>query len=94
MQEIGSISDAWCNDYFDAVFRHADWTSQRSKGYCIDVLFDNAIRWMEIATDSWPTILLLLANERCIMVRNGPYRSEGKRSQNNFRSYQLEKLDI
>ncbi len=26
---------------------HADGTSQRSKGYCIDVLFDNAIRWME-----------------------------------------------
>ncbi len=47
MQEIGSISDAWCNDYFDAVLRHADGTSQRSKGYCIDVLFDNAIHWME-----------------------------------------------
>lgn len=47
MQEIGSISDAWCNDYFDGVFRHADGTSQRSKGYCVDVLFDNAIRWIE-----------------------------------------------
>ncbi|MFO0945585.1 MAG: arylsulfatase [Planctomycetota bacterium] len=46
LQEIGSFSDHWCNDYFDPVFRLGRGRTQRFIGYCTDIFFDEAIRWM------------------------------------------------
>jgi arylsulfatase len=45
LQEIGSISDHWCNDYFDPVLRHRD-ISRPMPGYCTDIFFEQAIGWM------------------------------------------------
>lgn len=46
LQEIGSFSDHWCNDYFDPVLRLSGGISERFSGYCTDIFFDQAIQWM------------------------------------------------
>jgi len=43
---IPSAPDYWCNDYFDTHFRLEDGTIRQFKGYCTDVLFDEAMAWM------------------------------------------------
>ncbi|MBX3420397.1 MAG: arylsulfatase [Pirellulaceae bacterium] len=46
LQEIGSIADYWCNDYFDPTLRtHTDQLQQFS-GYCSDIFFEQAMSWM------------------------------------------------
>lgn len=46
LQEIGSFSDYWCNDYFDPVLRLSRSQTKKFSGYCTDIFFDEAIRWM------------------------------------------------
>ena len=43
---ISAPPDHWNNDYFDPFFRQADGTVKQFKGYCTDVLFDQAMQWM------------------------------------------------
>ncbi len=43
--EIGSAADYWDNDYFDDHYRH-NGAMQQYEGYCTDVFFDEAMRWM------------------------------------------------
>jgi arylsulfatase len=43
---IGSASDAWNSDYFDDRYRHKD-RLESYKGYCTDVFFNEASRWIE-----------------------------------------------
>ncbi|NBR70079.1 MAG: hypothetical protein EBT69_07895 [Verrucomicrobia bacterium] len=44
---IGQVEDYWGNDNFNTWFRDSkdDW--HQTKGYCTDVLFDTAMRWIE-----------------------------------------------
>ncbi|MDX1980857.1 MAG: sulfatase-like hydrolase/transferase [Bryobacteraceae bacterium] len=42
---IGSTSDAWDNDYFNDRYRR-NGRLERYKGYCTDVFFDEAMKWM------------------------------------------------
>ena len=44
---IGQTPDYWGNTYFDPVLRH-NGTWQKSAGYCTDVFFDAAIRFIEV----------------------------------------------
>lgn len=46
LQEIGSIADYWCNDYFDPVLNH-NGSNQRTTGYCTDIFFDHAMKWIQ-----------------------------------------------
>ncbi len=43
---VSSAPDFWNNDYFDPRFRLEDGTVRPFKGYCTDVLFDEAMAWM------------------------------------------------
>ncbi len=43
---IGQSDDYWANDYFDPWFRGADGVPRQFKGYCNDILFDEAMGWM------------------------------------------------
>lgn len=52
LQEIGSLSDHWCNDYFDPVLRLKGGLSEKFSGYCTDLFFDSAIHWMAQQADS------------------------------------------
>jgi arylsulfatase A-like enzyme len=42
---IPSAADYWNNDYFDDVYQH-NGRREQFQGYCTDVFFDEAIRWM------------------------------------------------
>ena len=42
---IGSAPDHWNNDYFNDVYRH-NGRPQRYEGYCTDVFFREAMRWI------------------------------------------------
>ncbi len=42
---ISSAADFWNNDYFDDVYQH-NGRREPFQGYCTDVFFDEAIRWM------------------------------------------------
>lgn len=44
---ISSAPDYWNNDYFDPHFRIENGTVKQFKGYCTDVLFDEAMAWMK-----------------------------------------------
>ncbi len=44
---ISAAPDYWNNDYFDPHFRLEDGTTRQFKGYCTDVLFDEAMGWMK-----------------------------------------------
>ena len=43
---INSVPDYWNNDYFDDTYMH-NGKREKFTGYCTDVFFDEAIRWME-----------------------------------------------
>lgn len=43
---IGSVPDAWENDYFDDIYFH-NGRPRQFRGYTTDVFFTEAIRWME-----------------------------------------------
>lgn len=46
LQEIGSVADYWCNDYFDPVLRRGDGNREKVAGYCTDIFVDQAMAWM------------------------------------------------
>ena len=43
---IGNTSDYWANDYFDDTYYH-NGEPKKYKGYCTDVWFDEAIKFIE-----------------------------------------------
>ncbi len=47
---INSVPDYWDNDYFDDTYIH-NGKRQRYSGYCTDVFFDEAARWMGERSD-------------------------------------------
>ncbi|HBO43379.1 MAG TPA: arylsulfatase [Planctomycetaceae bacterium] len=47
---IGSAADYWNNDYFDDHYRFGDEIRQ-VEGYCTDVFFDEAIKWIRDRRD-------------------------------------------
>ncbi len=44
---ISSAPDYWNNDYFDPHFRLENGEVRQFKGYCTDILFDEAMAWMK-----------------------------------------------
>jgi arylsulfatase A-like enzyme len=44
---IPSAPDYWNNDYFEPHFRLENGEVRRFKGYCTDILFDEAMAWMK-----------------------------------------------
>ncbi len=48
---ITSMADHWTNDYFDDIYEH-NGTRERFKGYCTDVWFNEAMRWMGEQADA------------------------------------------
>ncbi|GMU21542.1 MAG: hypothetical protein AMXMBFR13_16350 [Phycisphaerae bacterium] len=47
---ISSAPDYWNNDYFDPHFRLEDGTIRPFKGFCTDIQFGEAMKWMEQQT--------------------------------------------
>jgi len=43
---ITSMADHWTNDYYDDIYEH-NGVRKPYKGYCTDVWFDEAMKWME-----------------------------------------------
>jgi arylsulfatase len=41
-----SVPDEWNNDYFDPTFRLEDGTKRKFSGYCTDIFFDEAMKWI------------------------------------------------
>lgn len=68
LQEIGSLSDHWGNDYFDPVLRRTDGGAQKFTGYCTDIFFDQAIAWMRSVRDARKPFLCYLP----LNVAHGP----------------------
>jgi len=48
---INSVPDYWDNDYFEDTYIH-NGRRESFQGYCTDVFFHEAIKWMEKSTDS------------------------------------------
>ncbi len=65
---IGQTPDHWGNGYFDPMIRRRDgW--EKTNGYCTDVFFGEAIRWMgERVAERQPFFLHLATN-----APHGPY---------------------
>lgn len=62
LQEIGSIADYWCNDYFDPVLKK-NGSNRRMNGYSTDIFFDDAMKWIqEQQKDSRPFLCYLPLN--------------------------------
>jgi len=47
---IPSAADYWNNDYFDDVYQH-NGRREPFQGYCTDVFFNEAIRWMRVCAE-------------------------------------------
>ena len=45
-QEVGTVNDYWYNDYFDDTYIE-NGVRKEFKGFCTDVWFSEAIKWME-----------------------------------------------
>jgi arylsulfatase len=59
---IGSVPDNWDNDYFDDTYRH-NGKREKLDGYCTDVFFREAMRWIEApAVRSRPFFVYLPLN--------------------------------
>ena len=50
---IGSVPDAWNNDYFNDSYRH-NGRVKKHRGYSADVFFEEAMKWMERTRKSGP----------------------------------------
>lgn len=57
---IGSVPDAWENDYFDDLYRH-NGRPRALKGYTTDVLFKEALRWMKAEAEAGRSFFCYLA---------------------------------
>ncbi len=56
---ISSVADAWGNDYFNDRYRHGN-VLQQYEGYCTDVFFREAMRWIESGQDAKQPFFLYL----------------------------------
>jgi arylsulfatase len=65
LQEISSLADYWCNDYFDPVLRRRDGQTQKFTGYCTDIFFQEAIAWMRRQHDGKVPFLCYLPLNVC-----------------------------
>ena len=63
---VGQTPDYWGNDYFDDTYRH-NGTPKKYAGYCTDIWFDAAMRFME-AHRNRPFFVYLTTN-----AAHGPY---------------------
>jgi len=73
---ITSTPDSWNGDYFDDCFRHNGRTEQY-RGYCTDVFFDEARKWLrERAARHEPFLLYLAPN-----APHGPFYCPDKYKQ-------------
>lgn len=70
---VGQGPDYWDNDYFDDTYRH-NGKLEAFKGYCTDVFFENAIRFIE-ANEDRPFFCYLPTN-----APHGPYNVAEKYS--------------
>jgi arylsulfatase A-like enzyme len=73
---IGSTSDAWDNDYFDDRYRHNGKVEQY-RGYCTDVFFGEAMKWMTSAKEPFFAYIPLNAPHSPLFVDDKyrePYR--------------------
>ena len=64
---VGQTPDAWGNDYFDDTYLH-NGTPEKFSGYCTDVWFDGAMRFIEDNRDR-PFFAYLATN-----APHSPYR--------------------
>jgi len=67
-QEIGTVNDYWGNDYFDDVFEFQG-ERQRFDGYCTDILFNEAMKWMKRQAESQKPFLCYIPTN----VVHSPY---------------------
>ncbi len=67
----GSCGDAPGNTYFDPAIRHNN-TFEKTKGYCTDVFFDEAKKWIGGRKDPQQPFLCWLATN----VPHGPYNAK------------------
>jgi arylsulfatase A-like enzyme len=72
---IGQTPDYWGNDYFDDHFLDHDGNWRPFAGYCTDVFFDEALRFLERERGR-PFFLYLATN-----VPHGPFRVPGRHRQ-------------
>lgn len=84
-----SLADHWGNDYFDPVLMH-NGVDSPYEGYCTDIFFDEAIKWMKQKKDK-PFFLYLPTNtphvpEQVAEKYAAPYQGkyEGKKIPSNF----------
>ncbi|MFW6164406.1 MAG: arylsulfatase, partial [Planctomycetota bacterium] len=71
---VGQAPDFWGNDYFDdTYFRNGE--PEKCEGYCTDVFFDAAIRFIEASRER-PFFVYLATN-----APHGPYRVDKKYSE-------------
>ena len=56
---IPSAPDAWNNDYFNTTYRTETGERVSLPGYCADVQFDQAMRWMEETASGGAAVLRL-----------------------------------
>lgn len=68
LQELGSLSDHWQNDYFDPVLRLTAGRQERFTGYSTDVFFSQAQAWMRQCRERAQPFVCLLA----LNVVHGP----------------------
>jgi arylsulfatase A-like enzyme len=78
----GSCGDAPDNDYFDPWIRH-NGTFVKTKGYCTDVFFRQALRWIEERKDKGPFFAYIACNAphgplKCPEKYEAPYRGKVK----------------
>ena len=62
---ITSLADHWSNDYYDDIYEH-NGKRRQYKGYCTDVWFDEAMRWMASQQKNKQPFF-------CYLPTNGPH---------------------
>ncbi|QDU40613.1 Arylsulfatase precursor [Maioricimonas rarisocia] len=67
---VGQTPDWWGNDYFDDTYLHEDGTPEQFTGYCTDVWFDEALKFIESSREK-PFFCYLSTN-----APHGPYYVE------------------
>jgi len=70
---VGQQPDYWDNDYFDDTYLH-NGKAQKYEGYCTDVWFDNAIRFMDEKSKNDQAFFCYLSTN----APHGPYYVENK----------------
>jgi len=66
---VGQTPDFWGNDYFDDTYAREDGTFQQYDGYCTDVWFDEALKFVEHSKDAGEPFFCYLATN----APHGPY---------------------